>query len=134
MDDGAGEALAGEEMAVDMENDDMETGVDEVVESPTARAVALSSEAVVARGTGGTTRAPARTGPPPALMANPITRFIIESYLELRKVTWPTPQDAWNMTLVVIAMSAFVALLLGAADLGLQKALTFLVHLGTGGQ
>jgi preprotein translocase subunit SecE len=122
-----GEDMADGEMAVGMENDDMETGVDEVVESPSASAVALSSDAAVARGA---TRAPARTGPPEALMANPVTRFIVEAYLELRKVTWPRPDEAWNMTLVVIAMSAFVAILLGVADLGLAKALTFLVSLG----
>lgn len=63
----------------------------------------------------------------------PITRFIAESYIELRKVTWPTWREAWNWTLVVIAMSAVVALILALADLGLSKALTWLVGLSTGG-
>jgi len=129
----ADEAPSSEEMAVSMENDDMETGMDEVMETPSASAVALAGDSAVARGAIGSTRAPVRTGPPPAIMANPVTRFIYEAYQELRKVTWPRPQDAWNMTLVVVAMSAAVALLLGAADLVLTKALTFLVQLGTGG-
>src|SRR5260221_3489150 len=46
---------------------------------------------------------------------NGATRFIAESIDELFKVTWPTPQDAWNMTLVVVVTSAFVAVILGAA-------------------
>lgn len=120
------------DMAVGMENDDMETGLDEVVESPSASAVALSTDAVKTGVARSGSRAPARTGPPEALMANPLTRFIVEAYLELRKVTWPRPDEAWNMTLIVIAMSAVVAVLLGAADLGLAKALTFLVSLGGG--
>ena len=124
----ASENPAGEEMAEGMENDDMELDTDEVVETPVtsrASAVALSGEGSIARGA----PAPAHRGPPEALMRNPVTRFLVESYLELLKVTWPRPDEAWQMTLIVIAMSAFVAILLGAADLGLQKALSFLVSL-----
>ena len=125
----ASETPSGEEMAEGMENDDMELGTDEVVETPaasTASAVALSGEGSIARSGA---QAPARRGPPEALMRNPVTRFLVESYLELLKVTWPRPDEAWQMTLVVIAMSAFVAIVLGAADLGLQKALSILVSL-----
>jgi preprotein translocase SecE subunit len=51
-----------------------------------------------------------------------VVRFIREAYQELRyKVTWPTFQEARNMTFVVIALSVAVGLLLGAADLGLFK-------------
>jgi preprotein translocase SecE subunit len=81
-----------------------------------------------------TSRAAARSaGIPEPLMANPITRFIAESYLELRKVTWPTTQQAWTMTLIVIAMSATVAIILAAADLGLARFLTWVLNIGTGG-
>jgi len=62
-------------------------------------------------------------------LGNPFTRFIAESYIELRKVTWPTWREAWNWTLVVIAMSAVVALILAASDLGLSRLLTWLVGL-----
>lgn len=64
---------------------------------------------------------------PEPLMGNPITRFMAESYLELRKVTWPTWNEAWNMTLVVIIVSAVIAAVLGLADLGLVRALSWLV-------
>jgi preprotein translocase SecE subunit len=79
-------------------------------------------------------RAPTRpAGIPEPLMANPITRFIAESYLELRKVTWPTTQQAWSMTLIVIAMSATVAIILAAADFGLARFLTWVLNISTGG-
>jgi preprotein translocase subunit SecE len=63
-------------------------------------------------------------------LGNPVTRFVAESYIELRKVTWPTRNEAWNWTLVVVAMSAVVALILAVADLGLAKLLTWVVGLG----
>jgi preprotein translocase SecE subunit len=51
---------------------------------------------------------------------NRIVRFVREAYYELRyKVTWPTLEEARNMTFVVIALSAAIGLLLGLADLGL---------------
>ena len=65
-------------------------------------------------------------------MANPVTRRFAEAYLELLKVTWPTPREAWNMTLIVVAISAFVAMILGLADLGLQQALAWLISKGLG--
>ena len=49
-------------------------------------------------------------------------RYVREAYSELRyKVTWPTFQEARNMTFVVIVLSAVIAILLFVADLGLQK-------------
>jgi preprotein translocase SecE subunit len=55
------------------------------------------------------------------MMGNAFTRFLAESYLELRKVTWPEPRVARNMTLIVIGMSVFVAVFLGLADYGLTQ-------------
>ncbi len=66
------------------------------------------------------------------LLLIPGARFVAASAQELRKVTAPTPREAWNMTLLVIAMSAVLALLLGAADLVLIQGLQWVVHLGTG--
>jgi len=46
--------------------------------------------------------------------------FVFEAYNELRyKVTWPTFQEARNMTIVVILLSAAVSAFLALADLGL---------------
>ena len=62
---------------------------------------------------------------------NRIVRFAREAYYELRyKVTWPTFQEARNMSFVVIGLSAAIGLFLGLADLGLFQ----LFKLITGGQ
>jgi len=49
-----------------------------------------------------------------------LVRFVREAYRELRyKVTWPTFPEARNMTLVVIALSTVVGVVLGLVDAGL---------------
>jgi len=49
-----------------------------------------------------------------------IGRFVFEAYYELRhKVTWPTPNEARNMTIMVLLLSAVVAVILSLADFGL---------------
>jgi preprotein translocase SecE subunit len=52
---------------------------------------------------------------------NAFVRFIRSSYRELRMTTWPTRQDTINWSLIVSAVCIVVAVILGAADLGLQK-------------
>lgn len=70
---------------------------------------------------------------PAWVMANPITRYIAESFFELRKVTWPDRRYAWNMTWVVIGVSVGVAIVLGAADFGLNHLVTWLITAPAGG-
>jgi preprotein translocase SecE subunit len=54
------------------------------------------------------------------LRKNRAISFLIEAYAELRyKVTWPTFQEARNMTIVVIVLSAVIAAILAVADIGL---------------
>jgi len=56
------------------------------------------------------------------LRSNRFIAFFLEAYRELRyKVTWPTLEEARNMTIVVIALSAAVSAVLALADLGLFK-------------
>jgi preprotein translocase SecE subunit len=69
---------------------------------------------------------------PEFLMGNSVTRWLAEAYIELRKVTWPTPNTAWTMTLIVILVSALVALVLGGADFGLTRLVTWLSGLTAG--
>jgi preprotein translocase subunit SecE len=45
-----------------------------------------------------------------------ITTFFQESRAELRKVTWPTRQEAMNLTIAVVAMTVFIAAFLGIID------------------
>jgi len=61
------------------------------------------------------------------ILNNRIVRFVLEAYRELRyKVTWPTFQEARTMTIVVIALSAVVSIILGIADVGLTKLFLFI--------
>ena len=58
---------------------------------------------------------------------NRFGRFVMDAYYELRhKVTWPTFEEARNMTFVVIVLSAVIGGLLSLADIGLQQ-LFFLI-------
>jgi preprotein translocase subunit SecE len=109
------EALADDEEDVLAED----AAVDAAVNGGNANAVARASAQAAAE----------RKGAPAWVMGNFFTRYIYESYIELRKVTWPTRQQTWQLTLVVIAMSAFVAILLGLFDLGLTKLIGYLVTL-----
>ena len=68
---------------------------------------------------------------PEWMMGNAVTRYAAESFVELySNTTWPTWREAWNFTLIVIAMSVAVAIILGIADLGLVRVLTWFVGLG----
>jgi preprotein translocase subunit SecE len=100
-------------------NGDEDDNVDEAVSGGSEQAVTRASAQATA----------VHTGAPAWVMANPFTRYIFESIVELRKVTWPTRQQTWQLTLVVIAMSAFVAILLGLFDLGLVKLIGYLITL-----
>ena len=120
--DPAGEQVMNEEPEFDDEEDEaIEAEADNALPAAFASEQSLTSTA---------DRTALRTYTVPAwTLGNPITRFIAESYIELRKVTWPTWGEAWNWTLVVIAMSAVIALILAAADLGLARLLTWVIGL-----
>ena len=63
------------------------------------------------------------------LRSNRSIRFVLDAYYELRhKVTWPSFNEARNMTIAVILLSAAVGALLGLADFGLQHLYVLLVH------
>jgi len=54
-----------------------------------------------------------------------LKEYLIGSYAEMRKVTWPTKKQTTNYSLLVIAMSIGMALFLGILDyflnIGLEK-------------
>lgn len=95
---------------------------------------ASASRALTAAGAQGITTRSGAGGiyVPEFMMATPITRWLAEAYIELRKVTWPEMRDAWNMSLAVIAVSVVMAGLLAAADFGLGHLLSYFVSLGLG--
>lgn len=61
------------------------------------------------------------------LRSTRLGRFILDAYYELRhKVTWPTWQEARNMTVVVIILSAIIGAILAGVDYGLYQLFSFI--------
>lgn len=56
-----------------------------------------------------------------------IQRFWRETIGELRKVTWPTPEEAWKMTRLVLIVMIIMALILGVLDFVFSQLITLLV-------
>ena len=47
---------------------------------------------------------------------NAIVRYLRETRAELRKVHWPTREEAWNLTKVVLTVTVSMAIFLGVLD------------------
>ena len=47
---------------------------------------------------------------------NVVIKYLNGTRAELKKVNWPSRQEATNLTLIVIAVTTFMALLLGFLD------------------
>ena len=45
-----------------------------------------------------------------------IQRFVQEAWQELKKVNWPTPKQARNLTVLVLAVSAAVSVYISIFD------------------
>lgn len=60
-------------------------------------------------------------------MFEKLTNYIKNSIIELKKVSWPTKQQAIRHTLLVIAISLVVAAFLGIVDFILTKALQLVI-------
>lgn len=54
---------------------------------------------------------------------NAVQRFTRETVGELRKVSWPTRQEAWQLTLIVLVVLAFMSIFLGILVDGLARQL-----------
>ena len=54
-------------------------------------------------------------------------QFFRETVGELRRVVWPTREQATRLTILVIIISVFVGILLGAVDMGFGRLFRFLV-------
>lgn len=50
-----------------------------------------------------------------------LLRFFRDTFDELRKVVWPTPQELYRYTLVVIVTVVVIGAFIGAVDLGLNE-------------
>jgi preprotein translocase subunit SecE len=47
---------------------------------------------------------------------NPISRYLRETRGELRKVTWPTRDESWRLTAIVMAVSLAFSIFLWVFD------------------
>ena len=47
---------------------------------------------------------------------NPLLVYFKETRAEINKVSWPTRQEALRLTLVVLAVTVFMAIVLGLLD------------------
>ena len=52
--------------------------------------------------------------------------FAREAQIEVRKVIWPTRQEALNTTFIVLAATAILAVILWLLDMGLLKIINFI--------
>jgi preprotein translocase subunit SecE len=59
---------------------------------------------------------------------NKLTKYLKESVLEMKKVTWPTKKETYNYTLMVIGISLGVAIFLGILDYIFAEGFQFLIN------
>ena len=65
-----------------------------------------------------------KTRPPVSQPKKSSFRFIGETISELKKVVWPTRQEAIRLTLIVMAVCFVAGLVLGAIDYGFTELVT----------
>jgi len=58
---------------------------------------------------------------------NRIRRFFRETTGELRKVTWPTRQEATNLTIIVLIVMVAMSIFLWLVDLGATELLALAI-------
>ena len=61
------------------------------------------------------------------IVDNRLTRYFRETWYELKKVSWPTRREAVNLTLMVVAVTVFLAIVLGLMDWLFKGGLSLLV-------
>ena len=60
---------------------------------------------------------------------NAVVRFYRETVGELRKVVWPSRQEAFNLTAIVLLVITSMALILGGFDYLFAELFKFLINL-----
>lgn len=58
---------------------------------------------------------------------NRAIKYLLDSYEELKKVSWPTRKQLMRDTLIVVVSSAVITAFIVIIDFGLSKVLEFLV-------
>lgn len=60
--------------------------------------------------------------------ANPVTKYFRETRGEMRKITWPTREESWRLTLIVMAVSTAFAIFLWVFDAIFSNSLQFVLE------
>jgi len=58
---------------------------------------------------------------------NRLTRYFKETWYEMKKVSWPTRREATNLTLMVVAVTSFLAIVLGIMDWVFKSGLALII-------
>ena len=61
---------------------------------------------------------------------NPVSRYFRETSAELKKVTWPTRQDALQLTGIVLVVVLISSAVLGSLDYVFAQVVRFVISLG----
>ena len=59
---------------------------------------------------------------------NPLTKYLRETRGELRKVVWPTREESFRLTMIVLGVTAVFALFLGLMDAGFSAIFEALIN------
>lgn len=59
---------------------------------------------------------------------NAVTRYIRETRGEIRKVTWPTRQESWRLTAIVLGVTVATAIFLWFFDTIFSTGIQFVIQ------
>jgi preprotein translocase subunit SecE len=62
--------------------------------------------------------------------SNPVFRYFRETIIELRKVNWPTREEATQLTIIVLIVVGLMSALLGFLDFVFAQLIALIVSLG----
>ncbi len=51
-----------------------------------------------------------------ARVIEPVARYLRDTRAELRKVTWPSREESWHLTLIVLGATVGMSIILGTSD------------------
>jgi len=66
----------------------------------------------------------------PKKKQNPITRYFRETIAELRKVNWPSREEAIRLTILVLVVVFFMSALLGVLDFVFTRIMGWIIAAG----
>lgn len=55
------------------------------------------------------------------LRDNRLVRYFRETFFELKKVSWPSRREGFNLTVMVIVVTTFLSIILAVIDFGFEK-------------